>query len=306
MKLAKPGLKWSLLAGTRQQQATLPHRLAFMLIRFPDPEFAEAFRAYVNYFEDLAGTIGGLYMASSLVDGIHDGVFGHGPVSRVQRRHVDSAELNALDAAFRKARGTLRRLTREIEDPDDYDEEANAWIPTQAYYAVYRSVLGLSIAFGQAVPRDHAAASKLVGKVAERGVLPRPWDAWCGGCPQTGHCTFGGVVPSGGSVHVLSRPDPWTSEDRLAMSFGPPDKRSWNGVSARNGRERLFQGELDITSVEKTKSASPALWRRQLSSTFSGACARRPTMRMLTRSSWVPPDLSTPAVSVRLWSSSQT
>gem|GEM_PF-3187650 len=32
-----------------------------MEIRFPDPEFAETFRAYVNYFEDLAGTIGGLY-----------------------------------------------------------------------------------------------------------------------------------------------------------------------------------------------------------------------------------------------------
>lgn len=35
-----------------------------MLIRFPDPEYADTFRAYVNYFEDLAGTIGGLYIAN--------------------------------------------------------------------------------------------------------------------------------------------------------------------------------------------------------------------------------------------------
>lgn len=80
----------------------------------------------MNYFEDLAGTIGGLYLASSLVEGVYDGVLSHRPVARVQRRRPESDEVSALNRALRKSWGTLRRLELEVADPNNYDEEANA------------------------------------------------------------------------------------------------------------------------------------------------------------------------------------
>ena len=63
-----------------------------MLIRFPDSEYAEPYRAYVNYFEDLAGVVGGLYgVGESLVAGAHSGIAQHLGVGhvRVQRRNLD-------------------------------------------------------------------------------------------------------------------------------------------------------------------------------------------------------------------------
>ncbi|MCP4382682.1 MAG: hypothetical protein GY798_14900 [Hyphomicrobiales bacterium] len=221
-----------------------------MLLRFPDPEYAEAFRAYVNYFEDLAGSIGGLYgMAPSLAAGVHDGVADHPPTWRVQRRPLNRDRAQGLDTAFRKSWSTLRRLDREVEDPDLFDEEANAWLPSQAYYAIYHAILGFAAASRQAIPRDHAAALKLAGKEVVRGSLPTPWDAWCEGCPQTGSHQFGGVIPSGEAVHVLSSPDPWSSDDRLAMFLR---------TTRRKELERRF-------AVERNRKPKPGRTRRNLS-----------------------------------------
>jgi hypothetical protein len=250
---------------TQRQHSLARRSLVLVLIRFPDPEFAEAFRAYVNYFEDLAGTIGGLYMASSLVEGVHNGVLSHPPVTKVQRRHLNGPEVKALDAAFRKAWSTLRRLDLEVEDPDNYDVEANAWIPTQAYYAVFHSILGLAIASGQTVPRDHAAALKVAGKVAERGALPPPWDAWCGGCPQTGSCTFGGLNPSSASVHVLSRPEPGTSEDRLAMFLRTTRQKE---LERRFNQERLRKPEPGRTRRNLTRADKEGMARSMAPTTI--------------------------------------
>lgn len=187
-------------------------------IGFPDPEYAEPFRAYLNYFEDLAGTIGGLYgLTESLASGVHDAVEAQPSTGRIQRRVLDASRSTHIERAFRKSWGTLRRLDLEVEDPEFFDEEANAWIPAQAYYAVYHAILGFAAASAQLVPRDHAATLRLAGKEVVRGALPAPWDAWCDGCPHTGSHRFGGLFPSGDAVHVLSSPDPWTSDDRLAM-----------------------------------------------------------------------------------------
>ena len=191
-----------------------------MLIRFPDSEYAEPYRAYVNYFEDLAGVVGGLYgVGESLVVGVHSGIAQHLGVGRVrvQRRNLDITQRRLVETSFRKSWSMLRRLDRELEDEEFYDEEANAWIPEQAYYAIFHGVLGFAAASGQTQPQAHAGVLKLVGKEVTRGALPRPWDAWCSGCPQTHTVKFGDVTPRGGSVHPLSSPHPATSEDRIAM-----------------------------------------------------------------------------------------
>ena len=214
-----------------------------MLLQAPDPEYAEPFRAYMNYFEDLAGMIGGLYgLGDSLAAGVHDGVRNHPPTWRIQRRAHRARTAASIEGAFRKSWATLRRLDREVEDPDIFDEEANAWIPAQAYYAVYHAVLGYAAASGQPVPTDHAAALKLAGKEVVRGALPVPWDAWCGGCPHTGRHRFGGLVPSEDAVHVLSSPDPWTSDDSLAMFLRTTRQKELDRRFAQERRRRIKPG----------------------------------------------------------------
>jgi hypothetical protein len=187
-------------------------------IHFPDSEFAENFQAYLNYLEDLAGVIGGQYgWKESLVSGVHEAVLALPMISRIRRRSYVGGRTEALERLLRKAWGELRRLHREIEIPDEYDEEANAWLPVQAYYSVYNAIMAVAVASGQMVPKDHTAALHSAAEYVKRGKLPFPWSAYCEGCPQTGTVLFGGLRPSGEPVHVLSRPDPSTTDDRLAM-----------------------------------------------------------------------------------------
>lgn len=189
-----------------------------MLIQFADPDFEANFRAYVNYLEDLAGVIAGQYgMNESLVEGVHAGVLLHPPVQRIRSRDLSVKSREALEACLRKSWGDLRRMHREIEDPDLYEEEANAWLPVQAYYGVYSAVLAVALASAGTMPRNHAGALRLIADRVKRGLLPFPWSAYCDGCPQTGSHMFGGLRPTGVDVHVLSSPDPSTSDDRLAM-----------------------------------------------------------------------------------------
>lgn len=221
-----------------------------MKIRFPDPEFAETFRAYRNYVEDLAGCIGGQFgVATSLVCGVHDAVLSHPPVARVSRRPLSDERRQATKAALQKTWGWLHRMSAEIEDPYPLDEEANAWLPVMSYYAVFHALLAYAAASGQAVPRDHTATRRLAAKEVKRGVFPYPWSAWCEGCPQTGKVSFGGGLLPDEPVHVLSNPDPATSEARLAMFL-------------RTTRQKELEQRF---AEERHKKITPGRSRRNLS-----------------------------------------
>lgn len=212
-----------------------------------DPEYESAFAAYRNYFEDLAGTIGGRYgWRESLVDGVHHAVFAHARPLQLRRRNVSSDEREAIEKELRRAWRNLSTAHRELEDEEGYDEEANAWLPVQAYYAVYAAIRAYGVASGHPPTKDHLAALAMISRIVERGLLPYPWDSYCTGCPQTGTTHwFGAAQP--GDVHVLSSPDPDTSEGRLAMflrttrqkelerKFGEARSRDLNpGRSRRN------------------------------------------------------------------------
>lgn len=254
-----------------------------MRIRFPDPEFESAFRAYVNYFEDLAGSIGGLYgWDESLVSGVHEGVLTHPPVVKVQRRQLTSSTGAAWESAMRKSWGALRRAHREVEDPELFDEEANAWLPVQAYYAAYHAVLAYAIVSGQAFPKDHAAALKLIGKDVCRGLLPYPWSLACKGCPQTGSHGFIGGGPEG-AVHVLSRPDPLTSEDRLKMFLRTTRRKELDRRFEAERLKRILPGRtrrnLRSGTKEQIASSMPPttvfdiLWRIRKKASYDDADA---------------------------------
>lgn len=188
--------------------------------RDPDPEFAEAFRAYTFYLEDLAGLIGGQYgwSAESLAAGVHEGVLVHSQRGRVRRQALSDAEYTALDKFLRKSWGQLRRAHREVESTSShFDEDANALLPVMAHYSLYDAIGALTVASKQRVPRDHTAALNTIGKEIVRGLFPYPWSACCTGCPQLGEVQFQGLSSEPDPVHVLTTPDPRSSEDRLAM-----------------------------------------------------------------------------------------
>jgi len=187
---------------------------------FADPEYEASFRAYSNYFADLAGAIGGLYgWEESLIAGVHAGVAAHPPISKIQRRPLDARRRAGLQKALNKSWGHLHRGWRELEDPDDFDAEVNALLPNQAYYAVYHAVRAYAMASHQEARLEHRAMLNLIAKdAATRELLPYPWSVACIGCPHVDDPPqWSGLERPPEDVHVLARPDPDTSSDRLAM-----------------------------------------------------------------------------------------
>lgn len=224
----------------------------------PHPAFGEPFRAYANYLADVAAYLERSYgRGATLLDGVYTAVLDHPPVHRVQRRPLAREAVLDFEAGLRKGWGFLRRVQREVADEAFYDEEANALLPYMTWYAVHHVGRAYSAAARQTVPRDHLGLLHVLGRtVVVRGLLPLPWGAWCEGCPQIGTAGFGGLGAVG-TVHVLSRPDPDTFEDRLALVLRTTRERdlarAFEGLRLRNvapGRTRR-----NLTRADKEKHA---------------------------------------------------
>ena len=230
-----------------------------LLLEFADPEFEKQFRVYSNYLQDMAGLIAsGHGFDRTLAEGVVASVAAGPAAARARRRRLTHRESVALDLALRKAWQNLRRVVREAADTADFDMEANAWLPAQAYYAVYHAVLAFAVASGQQVPRNHTPALRLAGDEVRRGTLPFPWSAHCLGCPQTEATVFGGMaVPA--SVHPLSSPKPENAPDRLAMFL-------------RTTRQKEIERLLD---AERAKGVKPGGSRRRISAAEKERLAQR-------------------------------
>ena len=180
-----------------------------------DPEFGEAFRAYRNYFEDLARYIQDLHgysdrgwPRSSLVDGVHDHVLAHPGVKSLNRRKLSGAEeADRFEHHLRKSWSDLRRSRGSWTIPTTTTTRRTPGSPAQAYYAIYNAVLAVMTAGGRPrVQHDHAAALKAIGNRVSTGLLPAPWHAYCTGCPQTGSELVSGIQGGRGPRAVPSRP----------------------------------------------------------------------------------------------------
>jgi hypothetical protein len=209
--------------------------------RLPDSEYEAAFTAYRNYFGDLAGVIGGTYGlgSTSLVGGVQTAVLASPKIASVQRKKLTANRQAELDKRLRSTWSGLYGIYREVED-FDFDEEANAQLPSQCYYAIYHAALGYAIASNQPPTRDHTAVRKMLGRLVTDGWLPHPWSAYCRGCPQLDDTSFGGLVDPDGEVHVLSRPDPDSSDARYAMLLRTTRKKEL---------DRLFRDEREKKSA---------------------------------------------------------
>lgn len=230
-----------------------------VIIRFPDPEFAESFQVYRNYMEDLAGCIGGEFgLTDSLVVGVHNAVLAHPALARVNRKPLESDRRELVEKALRKSWGNLHRVAVEVDNPWAFDEEANAWLPSMAYYAVYHAVLAYAAASGQMVPRDHRAGLNLIAKDVKRGMLPYPWSARCEAGPGP-TVTFDGFTVNFGKVHALSSPDPSTSEARLGMFLRTTRQKELDRRFAEErGRRKPAPGRTrrNLSGAEKTRLAA--------------------------------------------------
>ena len=226
-----------------------------------DPEFGEAFRAYRNYFEDLARYIQDLHgysdrgwPRSSLVDGVHDHVLAHPGVKSLNRRKLSGAEEAALEHHLRKSWSDLRRMARELDDPDHYDDEANAWLPAQAYYAIYNAVLAVMTAGGRpgaARPRRGAESHR---KPCEHGAAAGAVACVLHGVPSDRIGTR--VRDPGGAVHVLSLPDHEGSEARLAMLLRTTRERELERRFADLRRKNIKPGQTRSNLSKKQKEAA--------------------------------------------------
>jgi hypothetical protein len=251
-------------------------------LRFPDPEYAEAFTAYRNYFEDLAGYVGGNYgLAESLAAGVHAAVFESEQVQKINRSTLTPERRAALDRALRKSWGALRRADREVEAEDVFDEEANAWLPVMAYYALYHALVAFAVASNQPIPHDHSAALKLAGQSVVRR-LPYPWSAECRGGPDD-YSTWRGLPDEPARVHALSRPDPTTSVDRLAMFLrttrGKELERRYGEARRRNVQPGHKRRNVSLTEKRSIAKNTPPttifsiFWRLRLKASYDDADA---------------------------------
>jgi hypothetical protein len=228
----------------------------------PHPDFEKNFRAYCNYLTDLSNCIGGHYgVGDSLLDGVHAAVLAHPPIHKVQRLPVPPESRRTLELGLRKGWGFLRRVQREVEDEELYDEEANALMPYSAWYAVHHVGRAFAAASRQTVARDHVALLRaLATTVVKRDLLPFPWGAWCGGCPELGTHHYGGLTTTN-SVHVLSRPSPDTVEDRLAMVLRTTRHKNqdiaFDGLRRRNVAPGRGRRNLDRQEKENYGAKSP-------------------------------------------------
>lgn len=251
-------------------------------LRTPDPEYAESFRAYLNYVEDLAGSIGGIYgVASSLVEGVHDGVLLHPPVARMRRKQLDDDRSATVKQALRKAWSHTYRMAVEVGDAALFDEEANAWIPTQAYYAVYHALLAYAAASHQSIPNNHRAGLNFASELVSSGRLPYPWSACCTGGPETADISYAGFKSTISRVHVLTTPDPQTTEDRLAMFLRTTRQKELERrfAEARQRKPAPGRSRRNLSRAEKAKLAADMkptsmfdiLWRLRKKANYDDA-----------------------------------
>jgi hypothetical protein len=168
-----------------------------------------SFVTYLHYLEDLAGIIGGRFgVAESLVHGIYESF------PPATSRPVPAEQVRRLNDHLGTAWLGLLRL-EQLTRPAVYDRQANAVVPRFAFEAVVAGVRALAAAEGVDLADDHGDALDYAGGRISEGVLPFPWSSRCAGCPQAGTDRLEDVVP--GEVHLFTRPDPSTSQARLAL-----------------------------------------------------------------------------------------
>lgn len=254
-----------------------------MRIQFPPQDLADRFAAYRNYFDDLARTVRKTYgTGDTYVSGVHDAVLRRRQVQRLQRRQVDLERHRILEKRLRACWHQLRIMRAEIEDPDGYDDEANATLPILAYYAGFHGSLAVAAASNERVPTDHNAALKAISTHATAGRFPYPWSASCAGCPQLSTSTFTGFsfVPTG-RVNPLTSPDPATSEERFATLLRTTREKELDrrfaearrrGVAAGASRRNLRREEKERLAASLAPTTLfDVLWRLRKKASYDDA-----------------------------------
>lgn len=173
-----------------------------------------SFLAYLHYLEDVAGVLAGRYGTG--VEGVYQTMVLHPPVRALVAWDASPSALGGVAGDLASAWDALAIVDNAVR-PESYDRQANAVVPEAAARAVVAAARALAAALDQRRPQTDAEALGFLGDLVEDELLPYPWSAFCLGCPQLGSAEWGGSVLPGDPVAVFTRPDPSTSDARLAM-----------------------------------------------------------------------------------------
>lgn len=212
-----------------------------------------SFLAYLHYLSDISGVIAGLYGAG--VEGVYQTLVLHPPV-RALDVPIDRAVLPTVAEHLADVWSALAVVDNAVE-PHVYDRQANAVLPAVGVRAVAAAGRALAGAFGEPTPANDADVVGFLGDLAAEELLPYPWSAFCIGCPQLGSAEWGGSVLPGDPVGVFSRPDPQTSDARLAMLL-------------RTTRQRVLAEQF---AVARRTDVRPGRSRRNLTAASKEAIA---------------------------------
>lgn len=204
-----------------------------------------SFLAYLHYLEDIANVIGGLYGRG--VAGVFDSMRLHPPVRALAPREQSAGQLRCVYEHLGVAWTKLAAIDNAVE-PDSFDRQANAVVPTLAVEAAAAAAAALAEALQTDGPADVGDALAFLGDFATEELLPYPWSAFCVGCPQTGSALWGGSVLPGDPVSVFQRPTAQTSDARLAMLL-------------RTTRQRVLEQRF---ALERQTDVKPGRLRRNL------------------------------------------
>ncbi|MPZ73391.1 MAG: hypothetical protein GEU74_09190 [Nitriliruptorales bacterium] len=225
-----------------------------MPISFVPISAATSFLAYLNYLEDLADVVSGLYGQG--VAGVYQSLQLHPPLRQLARRDLAGQQMQRLHRHLDSVWTTLSAIDNAV-DPDRFDRQANAVVPTLAIQAVAAGASGLAVALGTDEPAGPEEALAFLGDFAAEELLPYPWSAFCVGCPQTGSAVWGGSVLPGDPVSIFRPPSAQTSDARLATLL-------------RTTRQRILERRF---AVERQTDVKPGRSRRNLTQEHKEAIA---------------------------------
>ena len=238
-----------------------------------DPEFGEAFRAYRNYFEDLARYIQDLHgysdrgwPRSSLVDGVHDHVLAHPGVKSLNRRKLSGAEEAALGDHLRSMRVIGRRMSAGVGRSRPLRRRGERLAPSPGVLRHLQRRLGGDDS-GRA-PRcraTHAAGAESHRKPCEHGAAAGAVACVLHGVPSDRIGTRGLGIQGARSTCC---PFPTTKVPRQGWpcSCAPLGSASWSVGSQTCGGRTSSLARPGATSRRSRRRQPGAPWGRRLSS----------------------------------------
>ena len=159
---------------------------------------------------------------------------------------------------------------------------ANAWAPVHAYYAIYGALQAWFAANGMTgLADDHVATLRsIANQIAERRLLPAPWDVLCTGCPMNKRHAYvngPGEIDLDARIEVLTIPRREEAEADFWPRYGTWQRSTRKArLEARESTWKRDNGRLKISGAARARFAASlaptslfdCFWRMRIRSNY--------------------------------------